>query len=213
MDSRVSKSVHHRQIYDNRRQRPLIVWSKFAVDLGLQRIILQLRSFPVPSEDFIAFASRTLSSSERIYAQIDKKAVAKVSHLLIHYIPHPDHQPLKNIWGPNRRIPPIATMRGYQVIIPQVLRHHDLQELHDCHIGANIILNYPVSDLILQRHIGATKMKGIARNHLWRPVIDIAIYTQVKSCEPYITSRSSSPVQHYPWIYPKGPWERISPGP
>ncbi|CAI6365252.1 unnamed protein product [Macrosiphum euphorbiae] len=74
---------------------------------------------PDESEKPIAFISRTLSSSERGYAQIDKEATAivyaiKYFHQFLYgreFILRTDHKPLVMIFGPKKGIPVMAANR------------------------------------------------------------------------------------------------------
>ena len=74
---------------------------------------------PDGSEKPIAFASQTLSKSERNYAQIDKEALSIIFgimrfHMYVYgrkFILRTDHKPLMTILGPKKGIPPIAAMR------------------------------------------------------------------------------------------------------
>ena len=74
---------------------------------------------PDKSEHPIAFASRTLSSSEKKYAQVEKEALAlvfaiKKFHLYLYgrtFTLYTDHKPLLTILGPKKAIPTLAAAR------------------------------------------------------------------------------------------------------
>ena len=88
-----------------------------ASSYGLGAIISHI--FPNGLERPIAFASRTLTASERNYSQLEKEAlslvfVVKKFHQYLYgreFILHTDHKPLTTILGPKRGIPPLAAAR------------------------------------------------------------------------------------------------------
>ena len=70
------------------------------------------------TEKPIAFASRTLTSSERNYSQIEKEAhsivfVAKKFHSFLHckFTLITDHQPSVSLFGPKTGVPPLSAAR------------------------------------------------------------------------------------------------------
>ena len=70
---------------------------------------------PDGSERPIAFASRTLSSSEKNHSQLEREALSLVFGKKFHpylygrkFIPITDHKPLLTILGPKNGIPPLA---------------------------------------------------------------------------------------------------------
>jgi len=76
-------------------------------------------SFPDGSERPIAYASRTLSMSERNYAQVEKEALALIFglnkfHQYLYgrtFILQTDHKPLTTILGPTKGFPSLAVAR------------------------------------------------------------------------------------------------------
>ena len=75
--------------------------------------------FPNGSERSVAFASRTLSASEKNYAQVEKEAlslifVVRKFHQYLYgrkFTLVTDHKPLTSILGPKQGIPPLAAAR------------------------------------------------------------------------------------------------------
>uniref|UniRef100_A0A1Y1NP23 RNA-directed DNA polymerase n=1 Tax=Photinus pyralis TaxID=7054 RepID=A0A1Y1NP23_PHOPY len=80
---------------------------------------------------------------------------------------------------------------GYRVIIPTKLRQTILDDLHLSHLGAN-------------------KMKSIARSYFWWPNMDLDIEQVCKTCKTctkFLPNLNKNPVN--PWPRPTGPWRRI----
>ena len=77
---------------------------------------------------------------------------------------------------------------GIRVLVPLKLRGKLLQELHT-------------------DHPGVTRMKSVARSHMWWPGLDKAIEQMAKSCRSCQTVKGSPPVVPlHPWTWPSRPW-------
>ena len=84
-----------------------------------------------------------------------------------------------------------CVMWGIRVLVPLKYRSKVLNELH-------------------QDHPGISRMKAIARSHVWWPGVDSDIDTLVKSCEPCLSVKPSPPKSPLnPWLWPAKPWVRI----
>ena len=82
-------------------------------------------------------------------------------------------------------------MWGIWVVVPAKLQHKVLGELH-------------------RVHLGISKAKALARNHVWWPGIDVKIEQMTKSCERCQAVRNSPPAAPlHPWSWPSQPWQRI----
>ncbi|XP_054277192.1 uncharacterized protein K02A2.6-like [Macrosteles quadrilineatus] len=81
--------------------------------------------------------------------------------------------------------------KGNRVIIPEVLHHAVLQELH---VG----------------HLGMDKMKALARSYCtWRN-IDKDIKQLVRTCKQCrLKQNQPAKEPNHPWLTPQGPWERV----
>lgn len=80
---------------------------------------------------------------------------------------------------------------GVRTVIPSKFQGTLLEELH-------------VS------HPGMVRMKALARNHVWWPLIDQDIENQVRGCRSCQEQQPTKPaIRDNPWRWPSGPWQRI----
>eukprot|EP00731_Ephydatia_muelleri_P013071 Em0007g381a len=80
---------------------------------------------------------------------------------------------------------------GMRVVIPRKLQAKVLSELH-------------------QNHPGMSRMKSLARSHVWWPNIDRDIEACVRACECCQAIKQSIPLAPMqPWTWPERPWQRV----
>ena len=105
----------------------------------------------------VAYASRTLTESEKNYAQLEKEALSLVSlvfgvrkfHQYLYGRPftlYTDHQPLTTIFGPKRGVPPLAAARMQRWAL--ILSAYDYQiqfKPTKAHANADGLSRLPVS--------------------------------------------------------------------
>jgi hypothetical protein len=90
------------------------------------------------SERPIAFASRTLTPSERNYAQVEKEALSLVFgvckfHTCLYgrqFTLVTDHKPLTSILGPKKGVPPIAAARLQRWALKLAAYTYDIKFCH-----------------------------------------------------------------------------------
>ena len=80
---------------------------------------------------------------------------------------------------------------GSRVVIPTVFRSQLLDELHS-------------------NHVGACRMKMLARSYVWWPQLNSAIESLAKKCQQcYLSASAPLTAPAHPWLVPHGPWEHI----
>ena len=110
---------------------------------------------PDGSEKPIAFASRTLSSSEKNYCQLEKEALSlvfgvKKFHQYLYGLKFTlitDHKPLLAILGPKKGIPPLAAARLQCWAILLSAYNYDIQlKSTSAHANADGLSHLPIID-------------------------------------------------------------------
>ncbi|XP_043213609.1 uncharacterized protein K02A2.6-like [Amphibalanus amphitrite] len=80
---------------------------------------------------------------------------------------------------------------GGRLVVPTKLRNRVLQEIHS-------------------GHMGSSKMKQLARRHVWWPGLDRELENLASSCSACTEKRAAPPKSTlHPWEQTSGPWERI----
>ena len=80
---------------------------------------------------------------------------------------------------------------GGRVVVPPQVREKVMLELHEAHPGVS-------------------RMKSLARQHVWWPGLDAEIEKMVKSCTACQSTRHNpQPAPLHPWEWPQRPWSRV----
>ena len=107
------------------------------------------------SERPIAFASRSLSPTEKNYAQLDKEGLAivfgvkKFHHYLLgrHFTIQSDHKPLQHLFGKLRSVPPMASARIQCWALTLAAYHYDINyKSGKTNANADVLSRLPLSE-------------------------------------------------------------------
>ena len=80
---------------------------------------------------------------------------------------------------------------GMRVVIPQSLKKTILAELH-------------------KEHLGVSRMKALARSHVWWRGLDKDLEALAKSCQACLAIKQAPAVAPlHPWVWPNRPWQRF----
>ena len=112
------------------------------------------------------------------------------------------------------------TLKGWPHNVPDSLKsyRHKLTELsveEGCLLWVGRVIIPPsLQELIKaelhKEHLGMSKMKSLARDHVWWPGIDKELEALVKSCQDCAAVKQTpAKAPLHPWTWPTQPWERI----
>ena len=177
-------------------------------------------TMPDGTERPIAYASRSLSASERNYAQLEKEALAlifgiKKFHQYLfgrRFTLITDHKPLMTILGPKKTIPQLAAARLQRWAL--LLSAYDYQlefRSSQNHSNADGLSRLPLkTEKPITYSSGITRMKALARCHIWWPKLDNAIEQVAKSCQACLSVKQAPPLAPlHTWSWPQKLWQRV----
>ena len=112
------------------------------------------------------------------------------------------------------------TKNGWPSDVPKSLepyknRKSELTTEGDCLLwGIRVVVPAKYQNVVLQElhcdHAGMTRMKSLARSHVWWPKIDKSIENLVRSCHPCLSiQHAPAAAPLHPWAWPQKPWQRI----
>ena len=125
----------------------------------------------------------------------------------------------------SRRDPVISkvlqyTRHGWPDTVPESLKpfsHHrdELSTEGDCLLwSTRVVIPSKLRDTVLKElhrgHPGVTRMKAIARSHLWWPGLDKDLEKLARSCVScQAVKQAPAAAPLHPWLWPSRPWQRI----
>nr|XP_022901108.1 uncharacterized protein K02A2.6-like [Onthophagus taurus] len=192
--------------------------------------------FPNGEEKPIAFASKKLNRAEMSYSQIEKEAlgiifgVSKFNQFLYgnKFTLVTDHKPLVTIFNPSKGIPTFSAnrLRRWAVILSnydynikyvksekniadslsRIPIKDDTKLIDKCSVD---YINF-FEDELHSTHMGAAKMKEMARNYFWWPGLNSDIEKKAHNCENCRAVKDNPPKhQLHLWEWPREPWSRL----
>ncbi|XP_064470186.1 uncharacterized protein K02A2.6-like [Ornithodoros turicata] len=171
--------------------------SRIAHADGLSRLPLPTEALPVerPAEVFLLEGVYPTVLSAKVVAQATSRDViaSNVRHILLS----------------GGKLPDVTNYRPYQ------RRFDQLSVQDDCILLGNRVvipqeLRAKVLDLLHESHPGVTKMKAVARSHVWWDTLDEDIAARVQRCMTcQEQQRESRRVPMTPWPFPERAWSRL----
>lgn len=98
---------------------------------------------------------------------------------------------------------------------PFAKRSNELSVQEDCVLWGNRLvvpasLQASVLGILHESHPGISKMKSVARSHVWWETIDADITSKVRGCKLCQQQQRSAPqAEMTPWPFPEKPWSRL----
>ena len=110
-------------------------------------------------------------------------------------------------WPLTKKLPP--------ELLPFIKCKDELGIQDDCLMwGGRVVVPFKlqrkVTDKLHTMHLGISRMKSLARQHVWWPGIDLDIEKMVKGCNVCQTTRHNPPAALlHPWEWPQQPWQCV----